>query len=227
MKSTLPAFSCILFCFLFSVSSASAQCCTVPDSLKVTSVTDSSFCVQWKVNDSLRCDSAKVFQIQHKLNGTASWGATKNRVYTGGKYFSYCDTATACAQYRWRVRKVCLHGSDTLVTAWVEGPVFTLKCGDSLRSGTSKTSREFQSNSSITITPNPARNTIMISGIYLSGKIQITISSMQGKKVFENTNTAIPGRMNLPIDISSFNKGIYLVTVSDASNITKVKFIKE
>lgn len=227
MKSTLLAFSCILFCFLFSFSSARAQCCTVPDSLKVTSVTNNSFCVQWKVNDSLHCDSAKVFQIQHKLYGTVSWGAPKNRIYTGGRYFSYCDTATACAKYRWRVRKVCLHGSDTLLTAWVEGPVFTLMCGDSLGSGTSKTNKEFQSNSSIIITPNPARSTIMISGIYLSGKIQITISSIQGKKVFENTNIATPGRMNLPIDISSFNKGTYLVTISDASGITKLKFIKE
>ena len=50
---------------------------------------------------------------------------------------------------------------------------------------------------------------------------------MKGKKVFEKTNIAMPGRMNLPIDISSFNKGIYLVTVSDAASNTKLKFIKE
>jgi hypothetical protein len=224
MKSTLVAFSTILFCYVFSFSSASAQCCKAPDSLKVTSVTDSSFCVQWKVNDSLHCDSAKVFQIQHKLSGASSWGAAKKKIYTGGLYFSYCDTATACATYQWRVRKVCLHGSDTLFTAWGTGPSFTLKCGNGLQP--LKSNRSLQSNSSITITPNPTRSTIMLSGIY-SGKIQITISSLQGKKLFEKTSIAMTGRMNLPIDISSLNKDIYLVTVSDARTITKLKFIKE
>jgi len=201
-------------------STVHAQCCRVPDSLKVNHITDSSFCFQWDVNDSLGCDTARSFQIQFKPATATNW-KTKTKTFTGGLTLTYCDTGTACTKYKWQIRKLCVHNGDSTYTAWVPGRNFTLKCDSTDTSHLNKT----RINNSFSITPNPGRSTIVISGNY-TGVIAITISNMQGQKLLDTkVNTA--NKVAVPINVSSFNKGMYFVNIFDGHTSTKLNFLKE
>ncbi len=79
-------------------------------------------------------------------------------------------------------------------------------------------------NSTISIYPNPAQNTISINGVYNNDKITnkvINIVDVLGQKVISTT----VNKATFTIDVSSLSKGLYFVQMDD-NNITH-KFIKE
>lgn len=211
-KKATPVLLITLFICSFALTSH-AQCCT-PDSLKVKSKTDSSFCVQWLL--PAHCDSVRAFQFQYRPTTQTNW-VTRTRLYHHDSLLVYCDTGTACGSYNWRVRNACLINGDTVFSAWINGPSFTLPCSSPKAAGTLH---------DLKISPNPARSSILITGLY-SKAIRIEITNMNGKKVFTQNVVPQQGKVSLPVTISTFDKGIYFVTISDGSSAAKTNFIKE
>lgn len=197
-----------------------AQCCKFPDSLKVLSVTDSSFCLKWNRNDTSRCDTAKAWQLHYKKVGNTSWKTFK------GSYFSdtfhiFCDTVKPCTDWKWQVRNICIKNGDSTFTNWVNGPDFSTKCDTAHKSFNPTLAEQHQ----LKITPNPAKNRIVISGVF-AGKITITVANMVGRKLFETTIVA-QGKLNLPINVSAYEIGLNFITITNGKDIIKTSFIKE
>jgi N-acetylneuraminic acid mutarotase len=86
-----------------------------------------------------------------------------------------------------------------------------------------------------TISPNPATQYAVISWQSPENKkIEITISDVNGKKIFSAqseiknpTRSAFIGKSEIKIDISQFSKGIYFVEASDSKQKAVKKFLKE
>jgi len=227
-KSLCTILGCFIATFFFTTQ-ASAQCCRFPDSLKIKSVFDSSFCLQWNAHisgvDSSGCDTARSFEVQYKPLGDTihGWNDSIKR-YNGKTTVTFCDTASPCKKYQWRVRNICVHNGDTTYSAWINGPRIVMNCDTGhLLSNHSITQLQAHH---VSITPNPATSSIVISGSYV-GTVQIDIVNMNGKKVYTNTIQSVQGKLSLPITISAFDKGIYFVTVSDTKSSVKVNFIKQ
>lgn len=202
---------------------AQSSCCQLPDSLKVTSVADSSFCVQWNAIDTSHCDTAKAWQIRYKRVSTTAWKYFKGS-YNGAKKHTFCDDVKPCTEYKWQVRNICIHSGDSTFTDWVTGANFTTTCDsthDSLRIQHVAQQRLHQ----LKVTPNPATGLTVISGIF-EGKWHILVSSVTGRKMYE-TSVITQGRMRLSLDASAFEKGIYMISVSNGKEMIKTNFLKQ
>lgn len=233
MKSPLHILS---FCFLISLLAqaqiTSAQCCRPPDSLKVKGTSDSSFCVQFNSRsldstaDSLVCDTAKTFEIQWKRLGDSlhPWNDAVKK-YNGKFTYTFCDTASPCTKYQWRVRNLCIKNGDTTKSVWVSGPRITTVCD----SGHLTHNQQIQNVSKlhvVKISPNPAHDKIAITGNF-NGIVQISISNVRGQQVRTTISTVTNSKLLAMISLSNLDNGIYFVTISDKTDSTKLTFVKE
>jgi hypothetical protein len=82
------------------------------------------------------------------------------------------------------------------------------------------------SNLEVTISPNPAKDFLIIS-CQLTGKekINLTITDVNGKVLTKSQ--IIDPKPQIKIDISEFSKGIYFVEASNGKQKTVKKFLKE
>jgi hypothetical protein len=225
LRMRLRTFTLSIVCFLlFGVSTVSTKaqtvCCPLPDSLTVTSVTDSSFCVRWRITDSVACDTPHAGTLQYKPVGTMTWTTVQMTYSYPYFYATKCDTARPCTKYQWRVRNKCVTSDTTINTAWVAGPRFTTNCDS--------TGRTANSLGIIRVYPNPAKSSIVVNGTFSDVRhAKITIADMQGNQKMQKEITPFNGVVKLPVDISTWNKGIYFITVTDGKTSSRYSFIKE
>lgn len=219
-SKTCTPFVVFILLFISCMVGAKAQtvCCPLPDSLTVTSITDSSFCVRWRITDSVHCDTPDAGTLQYKPVGTTTWTAVQVTYSYPYFYATKCDTAHSCTKYQWRVRNKCVTSDTTVFTAWVAGPRFTTKCDSTAPRALGV----------IHLYPNPAKNTIIISGTFPGVvKANISIADMQGTTKLQREIVLINGTLRIPVDISTLNKGLYFVTVGDGKTSSRYTFIKE
>lgn len=219
---TFTLFVMCFFLFLASAIGTKAQnvCCPLPDSLTVTSVTDSSFCVRWRITDSVACDTPHAGTLQYKPVGTTTWTTVQVTYSYPYFYATKCDTARACTKYQWRVRNKCVTSDTTINTAWVVGPRFTTNCDS--------TGRTAYSLGDIRVYPNPAKSNIVVNGIFPNvQRAKISIADMQGNQKLQKEITPLNGVVKLPVDISMWNKGIYFITVTNGKISSRYSFIKD
>jgi len=76
-----------------------------------------------------------------------------------------------------------------------------------------------QSNTSITISPNPAKDVLKINGT--NAQSSAVIYTIEGKQIQSINNT------NNEIDISQLTKGIYFIKINTGNAVQSLKFIKE
>lgn len=196
-----------------------ATCCKVPDSLRVTSLTDSSFCFSWYVKDSIPCDTITRTILNYRKVGASGW-KSKSSSYGGVHTRTFCDTASSCTQYEWRVRNECTFRDSTFNSNWVYGNTFTTLCDTQHLIG--------RAGVAVKVYPNPARGSITLTGTYASARnLLITVSDMTGTKRIERKTMMTNKSLNLHLDISRLPKGVYFVTISDGKTTSKVNFIKE
>jgi hypothetical protein len=207
--------------FLFNnFAKAQSHCCPLPDSLSVTSVTDSSFCIKWKVRDTIPCDTPYGAILIYRPISSTNWSTKKIKYDSVTKYYSYCDTLTACLKYQWKLRNVCIRNGDTTFTDYVKGPNFNAAC-DSL--GKAKTNY-----TNLQVFPNPAHNTVTLKGkLENATKVNVTVSDIHGNRKFEKELILNNGAIQLSFDAGSWNKGVYFITVSDGKKSIKQNFVKE
>jgi len=214
---------------LFSVLSLGildAQCCQPADSLKVRSVTDSSFCVQWLVNNSALCrDTARFFTVEYRPVNMPAWTMVSGTYHTEALHI-FCDTATPCTKYQWRVRNVCVHNRDTIITAWVNGPKFTTDCDSGKSHAKATANLWLQTAHQLTVKPSPAQDHILVSGDF-DKAVRVTITNINGEKKFDKSVVMQDGKLTLSISIINFRKGVYFVTIVDGITTLKRMFLKE
>jgi N-acetylneuraminic acid mutarotase len=121
-------------------------------------------------------------------------------------------------------------GSPTNVF-WEYTPDSSCATGIEEEFSTSSVGTNFQ----FSISPNPAKELIVISyppALYLSElpgkeKIEIAITDIQGKKVYQTKPETLNHSPETTIDISQFPKGIYFAEVSSGKQKAVRKFVKE
>ena len=218
---------CVLIAFLAQAlftSAINAQCCKLPDSLKVKNITDSSFCLKWHISDTSHCDTAKAFQVKFRPVGDSVWHFKKGS-YGGLTTHTFCDSAKACTKYEWKVRNICIKNGDSTFTAYVTGPNFTTTCDTAHKRLTAVSNTKLEKLHALKVTPNPARGLIVISGEF-EGKVFISVSNMIGKKLYER-NITTQGKLNLPLNVSNFQNGFYFITVTNGKGVYKTNFLKQ
>jgi hypothetical protein len=79
-----------------------------------------------------------------------------------------------------------------------------------------------------TISPNPVASMLNIDfeEITRDEKIEITISDIAGKTIYNNTCTSLSGRLNTSVDMSTIPNGIYLLAIKSNDYYTTEKIIK-
>ena len=76
----------------------------------------------------------------------------------------------------------------------------------------------------ISLAPNPVQSSAVLSISGNTNKVSVTISDINGKALWQQQNIS-SNQINLPIQ--NFAAGIYMVSVSDGSEIKMVKLVKE
>ena len=75
------------------------------------------------------------------------------------------------------------------------------------------------------VRPNPAKNfTTLDFNTDLAGNINILMTNVNGKVVFNQTLEAVSGLNTVDLDLSAFTTGVYFVTVSndDYKKVTRI-----
>jgi len=80
-------------------------------------------------------------------------------------------------------------------------------------------------NSEIKIYPNPAHDMIMVYGLRV--KTSIEIYNVLGEKVYGSEPRLVNSKPETIIDISSFSKGVYFISVIEGDKINRAKIVKE
>jgi len=195
-----------------------ATCCHEPDSLKVVSVTDTSFCVSWVVRDSLPCDSIAHGTIQYRVLNTIPW-TTVAVTYSGRRgTINFCDTGSTCARYQWQVSNVCTYKDTTVNSVYVSGPTIFMLCPPKTFAVTAP---------AIHVYPNPTQSSITLSGTFESEDNSIvTITDVYGAKRLERSISGTGKSLNTNFNIATLPNGLYFITVIHGKAISKTTFLK-
>jgi hypothetical protein len=125
-KLFLPIVSIFLAsCFLHLQANAQVGCCRKPDSLRITSISNTQFCVSWKIKDSFPCDTVRSSVIQYRQIGSPAWITRTVIRNTWQNWISFCDSLQTCKRYEWQVKNNCDSGRTSL---FVSGPTIVAPC---------------------------------------------------------------------------------------------------
>ncbi len=87
---------------------------------------------------------------------------------------------------------------------------------------------EMTNQSAISVYPNPARAATTLTYNSATGtSIKVSINDMSGRNVATLTPAVVAGKNKLPIDVSGFPKGMYIVRIIDGNNTEVQKLIVE
>jgi len=76
--------------------------------------------------------------------------------------------------------------------------------------------------------PNPAKNSISLEGYFpTAARTKIIISDMNGNQKLQKDILVTSGVIKLPVEVSTWSKGIYFITVTDGKTNSRYSFIKE
>lgn len=213
-----------VFFFACTTIVSAQSCCPLPDSLSVTKVTDSSFCIKWKVKDSAACNNPFGAILIYRPTTSSNWTSKRIKYDSVTKFYSYCDTLTACLKYQWRLRNVCIQNGDTTFTEYVKGPNFNAGCD------TIPAARKLQSGTdrSLQIFPNPVKHAINLTGTFTgAGRIKLTVTDLQGVVKIQKIVTVQNNKFRESLDAGTLKQGAYFITLTDGTKFIKQSFIKE
>ncbi|NNV55044.1 T9SS type A sorting domain-containing protein [Limnovirga soli] len=243
MKNKFLSFLQFAFIFLFlSVVKANAQtdsCCSAPDSLKVTFVGDSTFCVSWVVIKSPLCDSAARGTIAWRPIGDSVWLTHSGNYSPATHTVTYCDSIKPATKYQWRVRNTCItydsltHRDTVIHSPWIKGPNFTSDTASFKKNGSIdqlslQTLPQINTRQSIKMYPNPTHDIVTIEGYAAaSSNLKIIVTNTAGKNVAIRDFSVPMGSYKIPYNISTLTKGFYFVTINDGKASSFLKLRKE
>lgn len=173
--------------------------CDVPTAVTTSNITATSVTVSWT-------GTASQYEVE-VTDGTTpvSQTVTANQyTFTG---------LTASTNYTVRVRAICDGG---VTSDWSAAQSFTTPNG-----GEPQGIDDVNASYSVTIYPNPAKNTVTISVDGLSGKAQVSVIDMSGRTVMTSTMESDATQLN----VSKLAQGTYFVRINGESISTVRKLV--
>jgi hypothetical protein len=79
--------------------------------------------------------------------------------------------------------------------------------------------------SMISLMPNPASDVMNIRFSGLEGDVQLEMTNIQGQRVYSALYTDLTGNVSRPVDVSSLNKGVYIMRFTTSKDVTSKQLI--
>ena len=178
--------------------------CDAPTGLSTNSVSATRATLKWNT-----VPEASNYTVEYRVMGTETWtsrSANKNKL--GIK------SLTASTTYEWRVRSNCEGGSSD----WSETVTFTTSAAiDDIE----QRSDDSQEEQILTVYPNPVNSLLQIEGLDHKVVSVITIHNLLGHLVLKESQAT----NQCSIQVQTFPKGIYLLTIVAGENTWQQKII--
>ncbi len=231
MKKTL------LFAALFlgGLTQLSAQCvigaactpsaqgyCTVPSentnlpngTANVAYSTDIQFTLATSIGGFVTISDATILSVTGLPSGFAYTTNPSNGNFTGGSSACLQISGTTASAGTYTVAASFSVNTSVMPTTQTLNWSLTIDAATGIKS--------YSQSSNMFVSPNPVTNELMISSASHIGKIQI-IDALGKTVMTEDANYSNQTK----IQVGDLSKGVYFVQVSDGTNVTTRKFIKE
>ena len=155
--------------------------------------------VNWQTTNE---KNTSQFFVQHSANGTSfnNIGRVEARNTSGNNDYSLTDASPVDGANFYRLQMVDIDGKVTY---------------------SSIIKIVFGSKNELQVFPNPAKNTITVSGLQNKGTIKIIAADGKIMKQMLVTGNS------MVVDISALNKGIFILQYNDEGKIQRLKIVKE
>lgn len=192
--------------------------CPIPsDGFTVTNITGAAATLNWT---AVPCASG--YKVQYRVKGTTSWTTVNINTNTATLNIT---GLTANTNYQWRVATKCKNNGTNSFSDYSATKQF--KTAAALQKNITTTTLAKQNADVITVSPNPAKNTININIAYIKNKINsVQILNATGAVVMEQ-QLQNSGRAGLSVDVSKFASGTYIILLKTKDNTLTARFIKE
>jgi len=184
--------------------------CQVPQGLNTTNITKSTAKLNWT-------GIAGVSQYMYQLKNNAT-GITTNGTVSQATPYAVVSGLSASTSYTWKVKTICSSNSKSAFSVSVDFTTPALKEGDQ--------GNDILLSGGFMLYPNPADNLIhILRNVKADEKCIVQISDASGKIVYDKSYSPGVVDTEITIDISMYEKGIYFVRCSSASNTGIQKLI--
>lgn len=80
---------------------------------------------------------------------------------------------------------------------------------------------------SLNVYPNPAKDVVYLEfSNSKTSELSYDVRDVSGKVLYQNTQFVNSGHNKVPVDVSAFSKGIYIITLHDGANVLYKRFTK-
>ena len=210
-------------CVIGAACTPSAQgYCTVPventnlpnGTANVAYSTDVQFTLGTTIGGLVTINDATILSVTGLPSGFVYTTNPSNGNFTGGSSACMQISGTTASAGTYTVAASFSVNTSAIPTTQTLNWFLTIDAATGIKS--------YNQSSNLFISPNPVVNELMISSVSHIGKIQIV--DALGKTVMtEDANYSNQTK----IQVGDLAKGIYFVQVSDGTNVTRRKFIKE
>ncbi|MBS1730901.1 MAG: T9SS type A sorting domain-containing protein [Bacteroidetes bacterium] len=157
--------------------------------------------ISWQ---TLNENNTKSFTVERSGNGKDFLGITTLPAkHAAGNAYNYTDKNPLYGDNYYRIKENAANGANTY------SQILKVTFADS---------------QTISLYPNPAKNTVTLKGLNINAKATIKITDMQGREIskqnFSNTSSAT-------ISIKTLAQGSYFILVEQEGKLTKLRLVKE
>jgi hypothetical protein len=190
--------------------------CNAPATLEVVQVSSTSALVQWNIPNP-----ANSYRIRYsKTGGPAEW--VEIIVPTANQNNYLIEGLLPNTKYRYQVRTVC-DMSINEVSNWSSSKFFTTS------NGSNRLEEEFDANFelSLELYPNPATRFVAIDAdIPSQTDVNVHIYDVTGRLMQSFVRNVSDGHYYEEIDLTTFMKGIYVVSITYDDQVITKKFVR-
>jgi hypothetical protein len=194
-----------------NVTVVTYNACNPPGNLSVNGISINKATLSWTVPSC-----AAGYQVQYRIKGLTSW--TSQQLLNGATSSKIIYGLTA-AIYQWRMLTYCSYLPDTVQSAYVYGPEFTIAALKNTSNAIAANVNGFD----VKVYPVPATNVAYVSVNPVSDDLKIMLTDVYGKLLWqsEKINSSVT---KLPV--ANLASGTYMVIVKDKQHYKTLWLIK-
>lgn len=161
--------------------------------------------VTWTPADTVICSNLQPITLL--TGGSPSGGLYSGSYVSSDTFYDALLNTRVWIKYTYSDNNQCSNSDSVLFSAFVCGGIAGIDLS-----------------STISIYPNPTDNKIHIDAASLRGESTITLTDMMGKVIFTQTSSA--ASLHQDLDLSGYEKGIYLLSLRDSSGMGTKQVMK-
>lgn len=195
-----------------NVTAVTYNACNPPGNLSVNGIAINKATLNWTVPSC-----AAGYQVQYRIKGVTSW--TTQQLVSGATSSKIIYGLTA-AIYQWRMLTYCSYSPDTVQSAYINGPEFTIGALKNISNAIAANINGFD----VKVYPAPATNVAYVSVNLVSTDLKIMLTDVYGKLLWqsEKINSSV---ISLPV--AGLASGTYMVIVKDKEHYKTLWLIKQ